>query len=88
MAVFWLWRLPPLPLWSLIYNYIPSWRLVRVWNLWHWEVTGGKPMFLHIISLTLALVGCPMVSSILIVTFPWHGDQIQQLIAPHVLDQS
>ena len=88
MAVFWVWRLPSLPLWFLVSNSISSWGLVRVRTRWHLDGTSKKPICLHITPMNLSQVGCPIVSSILIVSLPCHGDQIQQLISLHILNQS
>ena len=87
MVVFWVWRLLYPPLWCLISSSISWWWWVRVQCLWHWEGTNKNSIFLHITSMTLVMVFYPVVS-FFIVPLPWHGDQIQQLIAPQILDQA
>ena len=46
-----------------------------------------NPICLHIPLMTLAMVGWPRVSTLLIVPLPWHGDQIQQIMLSYILDK-
>ena len=84
MSLFWVCRLPSFPLWYLVSNSIYSWGWVRVRTLWHLYGTRKSPFAC---ILPFAIVGCPIVSSILIFPLTWHGDQIQKLIAPHIIDK-
>ena len=88
MAVFWFWNLPSLPLWCLISISVSCLRRVRVRIRWPLGGTGEKNICLHIPSLTLAIVGCPGVTILVIIPLPWHGDRIQQFIPSYILDQS
>ena len=38
--------------------------------------------------MNIAMVGCPVVPIVLIITLPWHGDQIQQVITLHIFNKS
>ena len=88
IAVFWVLRLPSLPLWCLISSSISCLCLIRVCTRYPLDVTGENPIFLHIPPLTLVMVGCPGVSIFLIVPLPWHGDRIQKFTLSYILDKS
>ena len=88
MKMFWAWCLPSPPVWCLCSSCIYLWQWIRVWNSWHCNVTRKLLIGLTTSPFYLAVLGGPVVPMILSITLPWHGDRIQKLFAPHILNQT